>query len=368
MTSARLNKCFLSSTRFSLRLKRSGMGIAATCGMNEMIVGGEGAGPLRCGIILAGGEGQRLRSFVQSARRTTLPKQYISFIGTRSMLEHTFHRAEKLIRPERLFTVISGDHLKFAEVRRQLAYRPRRTIVVQPQNKETAPGLLLPLVHLYKYYPHSTVAVFPSDHFIQEETRFMLYVYLAFRLVEKDPSKMVLLGVEPNRPEPEYGYILPGHQIAESNGLGVRAISRFIEKPTPESARAIIREGGLWNTMVMIFSAACFLNRIREIAAAFYASFRRIEEALGEPHFPEVVRDVYRELTPTNFSRSVLEVLSKERSSGLTVLPLRGVHWSDWGSKQRILSTLRRIGDERRRNEMGADFRRPANAANGAVN
>ena len=336
--------------------------------MNEMIVDGNGAAPLRCGIVLAGGEGKRLRSFVQRAWGTTLPKQYVSFVGTRSMLEHTFHRAEKLIRPERLFTVISEDHLKYAEVQRQLANRRRDTIVVQPQNKETAPGLLLPLIHLYKRYPHSTVVVFPSDHFIQEENRFMLYVYRAFRFVEKDPSKMVLLGVEPDSPEPEYGYILPGQEVADSFALGVSEISSFIEKPTPNSARTIIRNGGLWNTMVMIFNPAYLLNRVREMATAFYGSFQRIEEALGKPHFPDVVQDVYRELTPTNFSKSVLEVLSEKHASGLTVLPLRGVHWSDWGSKQRILSTLKKIGDGRRRNGMGVDIRRAARAANEAMN
>jgi mannose-1-phosphate guanylyltransferase len=315
--------------------------------MNEMIVGGggNGAAPLRCGIVLAGGEGKRLRSFIQRVWGTTLPKQYVSFVGTRSMLEHTFHRAEKLVRPERLFTVISEDHLKYVEVQRQLANRPRDTIVVQPQNKETAPGLLLPLIHVYKRYPQSTVVVFPSDHFIHEENRFMTHVRLAFRFVEKDASKMVLLGVVPNSPEPEYGYILPGQQVADSLALGVHEISRFIEKPTANSARTLIRNGGLWNTMVMIFNPAYLLNRVREMATAFYCSFQRIEKALGKPHFPDVVQNVYRELTPTNFSTSVLELLSKKQSSGLTVLPLHGVHWSDWGSEQRIIATLKQIGE-----------------------
>ena len=196
----------------------------------------------------------------------------------------------------------------------------------------------------------------------------MLYVHLAFRLVEKDPAKMILLGVEPNSPEPEYGYILPGQQVADLFPLGVREISSFIEKPTPNSARTIIRNGGLWNTMVMIFNPAYLLNRVREMATAFYCSFQRIEEALGKPHFPDVVQDVYRELTPMNFSKSVLEVLSEKHSSGLTVLPLRGVHWSDWGSKQRILATVKQIGDGRRRNGMGVDSRRPSSAANESMN
>jgi len=67
-------------------------------------------GSIRCGIVLAAGDGQRLRSFIQRLRDDSLPKQFVRFIGTRSMLEHTFHRAEKLIKTERLFTVVNRYH------------------------------------------------------------------------------------------------------------------------------------------------------------------------------------------------------------------------------------------------------------------
>jgi mannose-1-phosphate guanylyltransferase len=97
------------------------------------------------------------------------PKQYVNFIGTRSMLEHTLHRAEKLIPRERVFTVINEAHLGFPEVKRQISQRRQRTVIVQPENKETAPGLLLPLMHVSKRYPNSTVVIFTSDHFVLEE-------------------------------------------------------------------------------------------------------------------------------------------------------------------------------------------------------
>jgi nucleotidyltransferase-like protein len=102
-----------------------------------------------CGIVLAGGEGKRLRPFVHLLRKDLLPKQYVNFIGRRSMLEHTLHRAEKLIPSERLFIVLNEAHLGFPEVQQQICKRPPGTIIVQPENKETGPGLLLPLMHLF---------------------------------------------------------------------------------------------------------------------------------------------------------------------------------------------------------------------------
>jgi mannose-1-phosphate guanylyltransferase len=165
---------------------------------------------IRCGIVLSGGNGTRIKDFVSRLRGCDLPKQYVNFIGKRSMLEHTLHRAEKLIPAQKLFIVIAKEHLQFDEVRSQIASRPRQCVVIQPQNKDTGPGFLLPLMYLYKQHPDAAVAVFPSDHFVLEEDLFMEHVERAFRIVESNGSRMVLLGIEPNEPDAEYGYIVPG--------------------------------------------------------------------------------------------------------------------------------------------------------------
>src|SRR5262245_31699938 len=120
-------------------------------------------GAIRCGIILAAGEGTRLRPFVEKMRGCALPKQYVNFIGKRSMIEHTLSKLQKRIPAERLLPVVNLNHLRHPEVTRQLSSRPARCIIQQPDNKDTGPGLLLPLAHLYKRYPDSTVVVFPSD-------------------------------------------------------------------------------------------------------------------------------------------------------------------------------------------------------------
>ena len=66
--------------------------------------------PVRCGIVLAGGEGRRLQPFVYRLKGVNLPKQYVNFLGSRSMLEMTFERTEKLISPNHLFTVVNQGH------------------------------------------------------------------------------------------------------------------------------------------------------------------------------------------------------------------------------------------------------------------
>src|SRR5512132_4370926 len=87
----------------------------------------------RWGIVLAGGNGTRLRDLVYRKRADYLPKQYLNFIDKRSMLEHTLDRAKKLIPAPNILTVIAREHLQFAEVRRQIAARRQECIIVQPE-------------------------------------------------------------------------------------------------------------------------------------------------------------------------------------------------------------------------------------------
>lgn len=303
---------------------------------------------IRAGIVLAAGEGTRLQPFIRQLRGDALPKQYVTFIGTRSMLEHTYHRAERLISKDLILTVADPRHLSYREAYQQLSCRPQGTVILQPRNRETGPGLLLPLMHLYKRCPGALVAVFPSDHYIREERLFMDHVDLAFRLIEEDPSKIILLGVQPHGPDPEYGYLLPGEKIARLAPSGVRSVSRFIEKPADHTARELVRQGGLWNTMVMVFKAETLLDLARKFAPELYGPFEKIGESIGTEQALDVVEAVYAGLKKMNFSKDFLETLAHQEPSPIAVLPVRGVYWNDWGSVQRLRGDLNRIGPRQR--------------------
>jgi mannose-1-phosphate guanylyltransferase len=295
-----------------------------------------------CGIVLAGGEGKRLRPFVHLLRKDLLPKQYVNFIGSRSMLEHTLNRAERLIPSERLFTVINEAHLSLPEVQRQIWKRPAQTMVVQPENRETGPGLLLPLIHLTKHYPNPVVAILPSDHFVLEEDKLMRQVHLAHQYVKNNPSRLVLLGIEPDRDDPEYGYILPEKNF--KGAAGPVPIARFIEKPDPGKARDLILNGALWNTMMMVCRAETLLRLVSEIEPNLYSRFQQIYEAVGTAVEKNVIREIYQQLAPVNFSKGLLEPYVQTYPSSVLALRVRDVLWSDWGTESRVMEVLRRTG------------------------
>jgi mannose-1-phosphate guanylyltransferase len=115
------------------------------------------------------------------------------------------------------------------------------------------------------------VAVFPSDHFIWEEDRFMDYVDIAVQKVTRHPSEIVLLGVEAEYVEPEYGYIIP-QRDAPFDLRGTRRIARFIEKPSASIAHGLIESGGLWNTMIMVFKVKTLLHLVSASTRRFTRS------------------------------------------------------------------------------------------------
>jgi len=319
------------------------------------------------GLVLAAGDGRRMERHILDLKGKNLPKQYVNFIGRRSMLEHTFQRVEKLIPADQILSVISEPHLKHAEVSRQINDRPKATIILQPKNKDTGPGILLPLMFLHKRCPEAIVAVFPSDHFILEEERFMNYVRLASQAVEHNPSRVVLLAVEACEPETEYGYIIPRNGVTALFEFGTRHVAGFVEKPCPHLARELVLAGGLWNTMTMVFKLETLLELVRMFYPEIYRSFSYIHKAIGTSKERSTISKIYDLLEPINFSKGLLEKVASRKPDMILVLPIRKVYWSDWGSPiriRRVLDALYQPGVERKlpcRQVIGIHDQSPSN-------
>src|SRR3990172_7068498 len=216
-------------------------------------------------IVLAGGRGERLASFTERWLGRPVPKQYCAFVGGRSMLQHTLDRASRISSPEDIVTVVAREHAGYW--RSQVGGELARGLVTQPVNRDTAAGIFLPLARVRAMDPGATVAIFPSDHFIYPETRFVVAVETALPAAEGPPAprcgggaggppapaeglreRLVLLGVRPDEPEPDYGWIFRGRELLDLEGRRVHAVRTFLEKPSDNDAR---EEGALWNTMIM---------------------------------------------------------------------------------------------------------------------
>ena len=314
-----------------------------------------------CGVVLAGGAGQ-YRESLKRQHADALPKQYVRLTGSRSLLEHTYDRVERLIPRERLFTVVHESHLRFSRVADQLSERSEGTVIAQPRNETTMLALLLALVHVQKRFGDSIVASFPSDQLIWGDDRLMRYVRLAQTIVSHLPSKLVLLGVEPAYEESEYGYILPVDQW-NNDGWGTRDVKYLVEKPSSAHAHELIVRGALWNTMLMVFNAATLLGFVKCLKPNLFRHFERLRQMIGTPDEATVVREIYERVEAVDISRDVLQPMARLFPRTLCVLPMNDVLWSDSGAKTRntdSLRILRRVGysvkpQQRRHMTSGAD-------------
>lgn len=292
------------------------------------------------GIVLAGGEGTRVRDFLARLCGGRGIKQFCAVIGRRSMLEHTLARVERLIPRTRVLVIVGQHHRE--EATAQLVHWPRENVIFQPCNRDTAPGILLPLAHIAQQQPFATVAVFPSDHFILHEERFMDSVQTAVTETQRFPRELTLLGMTPTDLDEGYGWIEPGEP---EEGRETRPVRRFWEKPSPLKAYALLRRGALWNSFVGVAQANTLWEMTRLAAPDLYQDFMSIRRALESPHAREIIERVYRAMPAVNFSTDICQPLAAR----LRVLPTPDVGWSDWGSEDRILMSLQQLGrlDER---------------------
>jgi len=291
-------------------------------------------------IILAGGNGERLKPMVQRWLGQPKPKQYCTFIGTRSMFQHTLDRSDQIVPPERRVTIIARDHQD--EAWPQLSSRPHGKVILQPRNRETAAGIFLGLTYIRAQDPQATVLIFPSDHFVYPEDTFVEMAHSLVRAARNLKHWVFLLAASPDSPEPEYGWIQPGAHLGWIDGCSVRGTQAFLEKPNLEGCKRAMRSGALWNTMVIGAKLETLWSLGWRCSPEMMRLFDVYGASIGDQRDEEVLESIYQVMPSRNFSAHVLQEFPRQ----VAVMELRGVLWSDWGKPERIAETLRQIGRE----------------------
>jgi len=286
----------------------------------------------RWGVVLAGGDGVRLRPLTRRICGDDRPKQFCPLIGQKTLLEQTLQRAESIIASERILVSLARDHAGWYS--QQAGLLPSQC-VVQPGNKGTAPAILHSLLSIAKLDGQGLVAILPCDHHYSDEPSFAFDLESAFETAAQRPDVVVLLGAKPDCPEVEYGWIEPGSPL-RGGGSEVFQVRAFQEKPTPDLARKLFERGCLWNTFVMVGTVEAFLRIVR-------ANLGELLDLLGSAPMwagkeTHIEHPLYRRVPPVSFS---VNVLSAAEPSRLAVLRLKHAGWSDLGDPERALLAIR---------------------------
>ena len=292
----------------------------------------------RWAVIMAGGDGTRLRSLTREIAGDDRPKQFSRILGEATLLDQTISRVGLSVPAAQTMFAVTQTHESFYDS--HLSYVPRTQMVIQPKNAGTAPAILYSLLRVARVNPAAAVVFFPSDHYVSDDALFMSHVESAFDMTQTRTGFVILLGMEPDGPEAEYGWIEPVSATLTRNPDALSWVRRFWEKPTPELANKLMARGCLWNSFVMVGRVSAFLEMIRRASPDLYDRFGALEPYLGRDDEQDKARSLYSHLPDINFSRHILAA----RPRDLAVLPVTGLRWRDLGKPRRVLSTLADMG------------------------
>jgi len=282
-------------------------------------------------VILAAGEGQRVKDLTRDRWGLPAPKQYALINGQTTLLDTTIERAKKLTPAERITAVVARQHRRWWES--ELADLPPNNVIAQPENRGTAAGILLPLLWITGRDPDARLVFLPSDHHVASEEILHESIVDAVSCTPSSNSEMVLLGVQPERPETDYGWIVP----KPWGDRRLRRVARFREKPHPATAAVLFEQGALLNTFILIAGGRFLLDLFETALPQLWHSFRPVFDTTRDSsRLSQNLHHIYTSIPSLDFSKDLLE----QAAGSLWVHTVPACGWLDLGSQERLADHL----------------------------
>lgn len=184
-----------------------------------------------------------------------MPKQFIPILNDKSTFQETLLRVSRNDIFEKP-VIVTSDKFRFL-CRHQCAeisIHPK--ILIESDQRNSAPAIAAATSYIQRENPQALILVLPSDHIIRDVDRFTHTCKGAIQAARQ--GAIVTIGIKPTAPNTEYGYILPGNEIAPE-AFSVRA---FIEKPSADQASHYISNSYLWNSGNFLFRADVFMAEL----------------------------------------------------------------------------------------------------------
>ncbi len=280
----------------------------------------------RYALILAGGRGTR---FWPQSRRARA-KQVLKIAGERTMIQATVNRLSPLIPPQRIW-ILSNNHLR-QEIINQLPEVPPEQILAEPVQRNTAPAIGLAAHILHSIDPDAVMGVFPSDHIIAKEERYLHMVKAAFEAAEH--GKIAVLGIEPRWPEVGYGYVEFPEDM-EGGSLKPAAVSSFREKPDLKTAETYLQKGNFyWNAGMFFWRADTVLENLRKHLPKTFTLLSSLP-AFTDKTFTTRLTEIFPLCEDISIDYAVLE-----HAEDVVGLACDEIGWNDVGSWNAVYDLL----------------------------
>lgn len=274
-----------------------------------------------CALIMAGGRGTRF----WPASTENKPKQFLSLINDKTMLQTTVNRLLPYIPIDRIYICTSKQYVNICKD--QIPTIPSENIIVEPIGKNTAPCIMLSTKYISEYHDNANIVVLPSDHIVSPSTTFINILKTADQFIqEKRNSGIITIGIKPNRPETGYGYIEQGTIISEQSHYSIYKVNRFVEKPNQEKAMYYLNQGYyFWNAGIFIFNSLFMIDQFRSYDPVNFEVINSLPSCKSD-NFYSTLDKKYINCESISIDYAIME-----KSSDIYMIPA-DFNWDDIGS------------------------------------
>lgn len=255
--------------------------------------------------------------------RNEYPKQLLSLVGNRSLLQQTIGRLEGIDGIKDPVLICNEAHrFLVAEQLREVGIQPQ-AIILEPEGKNTAPAVSLALQWAGLVEEDDPLLlILPSDHVIQDEEAFKRSVDHAARLAKA--NYLVTFGIAPRAPETGFGYLEHGEAIEEAGFV----LRRFHEKPDEQTAIKYLRSGHYsWNSGMFLFSRDNGVQAFERYAGSIW-------DSVGDAWASRTEDFDFLRPDPIAFSNCLSDSIDyavMEQADHAAIVPMEA-GWSDLGS------------------------------------
>lgn len=271
-------------------------------------------------ILMAGGVGSRFWPVSTQG----FPKQFHDMLGTGdTLIQKTFQRLSNVIPKENIFILTNALYKDL--VFEQLPGVTERQVLLEPAMRNTAPCILYASLKIQKENPDAVMIVAPSDHWIEDESKFTKNVEQAFQFCEKNDALMTL-GIQPTFPNTGYGYI----EYDKASKDDIKQVRQFREKPDYNTAKNFIDQGNfLWNAGIFMWSASSVIKAFQFHQPQLFELFKKGINIYNTPDEDLFITENYGKCDAISVDYAIME-----SSDNVYVLPAE-FDWNDlgtWGS------------------------------------
>lgn len=276
-----------------------------------------------CALIMAGGVGSRF--WPQSTPEN--PKQFLSLVSEKAMIQMTYDRMKKIVPKEKIFIVTNYNYID--KVKEQIPEINDINIITEPCSKNTAPCILLSTIYIKNIYKNANIVCVSSDSHIENENKFIDDIVLANEFVTKKQEAIVTIGIKPTRPETNYGYIKYEHSDDK-----VLKVSRFVEKPNLELAKKYYESKEyLWNAGMFIFNTESILKEFENNVPKEYNLLINLPKHINSEYY-KILNENYEKCEKISIDYAIME-----KSNNVYTIPTQ-IGWDDigtWNSVERYI-------------------------------